>query len=100
MSGKLLQFNDEEGNTHTLNIKVRIVNSMTTVVGKKTAGPDNLFYRIPVKAFISVGSGSHPFYSDTFEVPQLGVITTVPVRKDTRLRISPKTGALLGIDKQ
>ncbi|VAW29885.1 hypothetical protein MNBD_BACTEROID07-1061 [hydrothermal vent metagenome] len=100
LSGKLLQFADEDGNTHTLNIKVRIINQMTHVAGRKTAGPDALFYRIPVKAVISVGSGSNPFYSDTFEVPQLGVITTVPVRKNTRLRLSPKTGALLGIDKQ
>ena len=100
LSGKLLQFTDKDGNTHTLNIKVRIINQMTKVAGKKTAGPDDLFYRIPVKAVISVGSGSNPFYSDTFEVPQLGVVTTVPVRKNTRLRLSPKTGALLGIDKQ
>ncbi len=100
LSGKLLQFTDEDGNTHLLNIKVRIINPMTHVAMKKTAGPGALFYRIPVKAVISVGSGSNPFYSDTFEVPQLGVITTVPVRKDTRLRLSPKTGALLGINKQ
>ncbi len=100
LSGKLLQFTDKDGNTHTLNIKVRIVNPMTQVARKKTAGPDDLFYRIPVKAVISVGSGSNPFYSDTFEVPQLGVVTTVPVRKNTRLRLSPKTGALMGIDKR
>ena len=100
LSGKLLQFTDENGNSHLLNIKVRIVNPMTKVVAKKTAGLDDLFYRIPVKAVISVGSGSNPFYSDTFEVPQLGVITTVPVRKNTRLRLSPRTGALLGIEKQ
>ncbi len=100
LSGKLLQFTDKDGNTHTLNIKVRIVNPMTHVATRKTAGPDNLFYRIPVKAVISVGSGSHPLYFDTFEVPQLGVVTTVPVRKNTRLRLSPKTGALMGIDKQ
>ena len=100
LSGKLLQFTDEDGNTHLLNIKVRIVNPMTKVAGRKTAGPDALFYRIPVKAVISVGSGSNPFYSDTFEVPQLGVVTTVPVRKNTRLRLSPKTGALMGIDKE
>ncbi len=100
LSGKLLQFTDKDGNTHALNIKVRIVNPMTKVAGKKTAGPDALFYRIPVKAVISVGSGSNPFYSDTFEVPQLGVVTTVPIRKNTRLRLSPKTGALMGIDKQ
>ncbi|GMT46202.1 MAG: DUF4831 domain-containing protein [bacterium] len=100
LSGKLLQFADKDGNTHVLNIKVRIVNPMTKVAGKKTAGPNNLFYRIPVKVVISVGSGSNPFYSDTFEVPQLGVVTTVPVRKNTRLRLSPKTGALMEIDKQ
>ncbi len=100
LSGKLLQFTDKDGNTHVLNIKVRIINPMTQVAGRKTAGPDALFYRIPVKAVISVGSGSYPFYSDTFEVPQLGVVTIVPVRKDTRLRISPRTGALIRIDKQ
>ncbi len=100
LSGKLLQFTDEEGISHLLNIKVRIVNPMAKVVARKTAGLDDLFYRIPVKAVISVGSGSNPFYSDTFEVPQLGVITTVPVRKNTRLRLSPRTGALLGIEKQ
>ncbi len=100
LSGKLLQFTDEDGNTHVLNIKVRIVNPMTKVVAKKTAGPDNLFYRIPVKAVISVGNGSNPFYSDTFVVPQLGIITTVPVRKNTRLLLSPRTGALMGIEKQ
>lgn len=100
LSGKLLQFTDEEGLSHLLNIKARIVNPMTHVVGRKTVGPDALFYRIPVKVVISVGSGSNPFYSDTFEVPQLGVITTVPVRKNTRLRLSPKTGALMGIEKQ
>ncbi len=100
LSGKLLQFTDKDGNTHALNIKVRIINPMTQVAGRKTTGPDALFYRIPVKAVISVGSGSNPFYSDTFEVPQLGVVTTVPIRKNTRLRLSPKTGALLGIEKQ
>ncbi len=100
LSGKLLQFTDAEGNTQLLNIKVRIVNAMTKVAGEKTTGPDALFYRIPVKAVVSVGNGDHPFYSDTFEVPQLGEVTTVPVREQTHLRLSPKTGALMGIDKQ
>jgi len=100
LSGKLLQFTDENGKTQTLNISARVVNPMTKVPEKKAAEPDALFYRIPVKAVVSVGSTGNPFYSDTFEVPQLGVITTVPVRENTRLCISPQTGAVLDIDKK
>ena len=99
LSRKLMQFADKDGNTHALDISARIANAMTKVAGKKSAGPDALFYRIPVKAVISVGSESHPFYSDTFEVPQLGVVSTVPVRENTHLRVSPETGAVTGIDK-
>jgi len=100
LSGKLLQYTDKGGKTHVLSISTRIVNEMSEVAGKKSAEPDALFYRIPVKAVISVGSGSNPFYSDTFEVPQLGEVNTVPVRENTYLRLSPKTGALLKIDKR
>ncbi len=100
LSGKLLQYTDKGGKTHVLSISTRVVNEMSKVAGKKSAEPDALFYRIPVKAVISVGSGSNPFYSDTFEVPQLGVVNTVPVRENTYLRLSPKTGALLKIDKR
>jgi hypothetical protein len=100
LSGKLLQYTDKSGKTHVLSITTRVVNEMSKVAGKKSAEPDALFYRIPVKAVISVGSGGNPFYSDTFEVPQLGVVSTVPVRENTHLRISPKTGAVLGVDKK
>ena len=100
LSGKIFQYTDENGNTKTLNITARVVNTMKLVPPKKTAVPDALFYRIPVKVVISVGSGQHPFYSDTFEVPQLGVVTTVPVRPHTSLQFSPQTGALLDIVKK
>ncbi len=100
LSRKLMQFTDKNGNVHALSISTRTANAMSKIIGKKAIEPDALFYRIPVKAVISVGSGSQPFYSDTFEVPQLGVISTVPVHENTHLRMSPKTGALLGIDKQ
>jgi len=100
LSGKIFQYTDENGNTKTLNITARVVNTMKLVPQKKIAVPDALFYRIPVKVVISVGSGQHPFYSDTFEVPQLGVVTTVPVRPYTSLQFSPQTGALLDIVKK
>ncbi len=101
LSGKLFQYTDKEGNVQTLSIAARVVNTMKPAVPeKKTAEPDALFYRIPVKAVISVGSGSQPFYSDTFTVPQLGVVTTVPVRENTRLVLDPQTGAVVDIEKR
>ena len=100
LSGKLFQYTDKEGNEHTLTISARVVNAMKPVPEKKSAGPDALFYRIPVKAVVSVGSGGHPFYSDTFTVPQLGVISTVPVREKTRLVLDPQTGAVVDLEKR
>jgi hypothetical protein len=100
LSGKLLQFTDEKGQPQTLTIQARVVNAMNLVPEKKTAEPDALFYRLPVKAVISVGSGPHPFFSDTFTTPQLGVVTTVPIRENTLLRLNPQTGALLEIEKK
>ena len=100
LSGKLLQYADKEGNEHTLSIHARVVNAMKPVPEAKTAEPDALFYRIPVKAVISVGSGSQPFYSDTFVIPQLGTVTTVPVREGTRLVLDPQTGAVVDMEKR
>ncbi len=99
LSGNLLQYADKEGNTHILSISARLANAMKPVPAAKTAEADALFYRIPVQAVVTVGSGNHPFYSDIFTVPQLGVITTVPVRENTILHFDPQTGALLDIEK-
>ncbi len=99
LSGKLLQYTDKEGTTHVLSISARITNAMKTIPTAITAGTDAFFYRIPVEAVISVGSGSHPFYSDTFTVPQLGNITSVPVKENTTLRFDPQTGTLTDIEK-
>jgi hypothetical protein len=100
LSGKLMQYADKDGNEHTLTIAARVVNAMKPVPEKKAAEPDAFFYRIPVKAVVTVGSNNQAFYSDTFTVPQLGVVTTVPVRENTRLQLNPQTGALLEVDKK
>ncbi len=100
LSGKLFQYTDKEGNEQTLTISARVVNAMKPVPEKKTAEPDALFYRVPVKAVVSVGSGNQPFYSDTFTVPQLGVVSTVPVREKTYLWFDPQTGAVVRFEKR
>ena len=101
LSEKLLPFIDKNGNEQTLSVHVRVVNPLKAVVGAKTAEPDALFYRIPVQADIAVGtSEASPFYSDTFVVPQLGTISTVPVRETSQVMFNPQTGAVLGMERK
>ncbi len=101
LSEKLFQFAGKNGNQQTLSVRAKVVNPLKTVAEEKTTGPDALFYRIPAQAELSVGTaGAAPFYSDTFVVPQLGVISTVPVRETSQVLFNPQTGAVLKMERK
>ncbi len=96
LSKNLLEFLAKGGSTQAVTLTISPLNEMKNVPGVSTAAPDELFYRIPVKANVSVIVEGNAFYSDIFAVPQLGVVTTATMG-NSHIQLNPVTGALVRI---
>lgn len=96
LSKNLLEYLAKGGNTEAITLNISPMNEMENVPGVTTAAPDELFYRIPVKASVSVIVEGSAFYSDIFTVPQLGVVTTATMG-NSHIQLNPVTGALIRI---
>ncbi|MBE0651112.1 MAG: DUF4831 family protein [Bacteroidales bacterium] len=92
----LMQYIAKSGNTEAVTLNVSPMNDMENISSATTAAPDELFYRIPVKASVSVVVEGNAFYSDIFTIPQLGVVTTAAMG-NSHIQLDPSTGALVRI---
>lgn len=97
-SGQLMQFVNKDGNRENITIHVNAVNKMSAVSTVNTTAINGLFYRIPVKASVQVKTGNTIFYSDIFDVPQLGVLSTITM-DNANLQFDPTTGTVIQIKK-
>lgn len=98
LSENLMQFVNKDGNRENVSVNVSAANKMINVSSPSSSVINSLFYRIPVKAFVQVKSGGNVFYSDVFDVPQLGVISTINM-SNASLQFDPMTGTLVKIRK-
>lgn len=96
LSKNLMEYIARGGNTEAITLNVTPMNDMDNIAAATTAAPDELFYRIPAKASVSVVVRGSAFYSDIFTVPQLGVVTTA-IMTNSHILLDPSTGALLRI---
>jgi hypothetical protein len=99
LSEQLLQFVNKSGSRENITVQVNPVNKMNKIATANNSAIDALFYRVPVKAAVQVQSGGTVFYSDIFDLPQLGTITTVPM-DNASLQFDPSTGTVIRINKE
>ncbi|MBN2638634.1 MAG: DUF4831 family protein [Bacteroidales bacterium] len=99
LSDNLMQFTNKEGNKETVSVDVEVANRMNDVAAPALSVINSLFYRIPAKAFVRVKTGGNVFYSDIFDVPQMGVISTVTM-DNSSLQFDLATGTLVKIRKE
>ncbi|MBN2616602.1 MAG: DUF4831 family protein [Bacteroidales bacterium] len=95
---QLMQFVNKDGNRENITFHVDPVNKMTAVGNANNTAINGLFYRIPVKAAVQVKTGNTVFYSDIFDVPQLGVLSTITM-DNASLQFDPTTGSVVRIKK-
>ena len=93
LSTTLMQYIGSDGHSRNITFKVNAVNAPSNISSAPKMLVNALFYRIPAKAYIRIFNGGTSFYSDVYEVPQLGAISTATM-SDSRLELNPGTGAL------
>jgi len=94
----LMQYKDANGELQSIQLKITPDNTLSLPASPQ-AKPDFVFYRIPVKATVQILLGSQPFYSNVFNLPQLGVVSITSM-ENARLRFDSHTGTLISFDRK
>ncbi len=97
-SEALMSFNTKQNVTKTVTVKISGIETIQGVDDMPAQKPDNIFYRIPATAVLEINTGSENIYKNIFPVPQLGVISSVPLGKN-KLLFDFKTGMMTKFEK-
>ena len=94
----LMDYVNANGTHQTVSIQVTAEHLVKGITDSPASKIDNIYYRIPVTATVTVKAGTADLFQNIFPIPQMGVVSSVPMGKN-KLHFDFETGTLTKIVK-